>query len=113
MEPKEREYKKLKFGLALKRAMEHATNELNSFRKLESASGIRHASIVQIVNGKKNPSWSTIDSILEGLELSLSDFASYYDSVTENDILEYKKKLKEKMRGQANNSNQIKRTTNK
>lgn len=112
MEPKEREYKKLKFGLALKRAMEDSGNELNSFRKLESASGIRHASIVEIVNGKKNPSWSTIDSILEGLELTLGEFAYYYDSITENDILEYKKKLKEKTSGQAKTPKQIKKARN-
>lgn len=67
-----------------------------SFRKLESASGIRHASIVEIVNGKKNAAWSTVDAILEGLEITLTNFASIYDNLIEMEILEYKKELEKK-----------------
>ena len=106
MENKEKDYKKLRFGLALKRFMDQKAapdtlgsndadnkNKSLSFRKLESSSGIRHATIVEIVNGKKNAAWSTVDSLLDGLGISLSEFASVYDALTEKEILEYKKDL--------------------
>lgn len=105
MDNKEREYRKLRFGLTLKKCMEKTQMKISidkkqfkslSFRKLESASGIRHASIVEIVNGKKNPSWSTVDAILEGLEITLTDFALIYDYLEEKEILEYKRELDKK-----------------
>ncbi len=64
-----------------------------SFRKLETASGIRHASIVEIVNGKKNASWTTVDAILEGLEMTLTQFAKVYDNLTDAEVSAYKKEV--------------------
>lgn len=104
MDFKEKEYRKLKLGLAFKKCMESYLGDpvdkegskSLSFRKLGSSSGIRHASIVEIVNGKKNAAWSTIDAILEGLEITLTIFASVYDNLSEIEILEYKKVLEKK-----------------
>jgi transcriptional regulator with XRE-family HTH domain len=107
MENKEKEYRKLKFGLALKKVMDEVAKKqelsgedkdkgkakLLSFRKLESTSGIRHATIVEIVNGKKNAAWSTVDALLEGLEIDLTQFALIYDSLSEQEVLQYKKEL--------------------
>jgi hypothetical protein len=109
MEDKEKEYRKLKFGLALKRIMDRAldkeaTTESESandqekkkslsFRELESASGIRHATIVEIVNGKKNAAWSTVDALLDGLGINLTQFATVYDNLNEQEVLQYKKEL--------------------
>ena len=109
MENKEKDYRKLKFGLTLKRFMDQKAepdslgnndggnkSKSLSFRKLESSSGIRHATIVEIVNGKKNAAWSTVDALLDGLGISLAEFASVYDGLSEKEILDYKKELEEK-----------------
>lgn len=112
METKDKEFRKLKFGLALKIVMSKTVirstefdkaadqiklkSESLSYRNLETDSGIPHPSIVNIVNGKKNPSWSTIDALLEGLELSLSDFAAVYDSLTTEQVEKHKKEIQKK-----------------
>lgn len=99
----------LKLGLAFKKLMKPdspgpESNSVGmvsrsfSFRELESESGIRHATIVEIVNGKKNPAWSTIDALLEGLAISLTEFASVYDSLTKKEVLEYKQEIQRKKR---------------
>jgi transcriptional regulator with XRE-family HTH domain len=105
MENKEKEYRKLRFGLALKLIMDRTFDKQKSkeqqtknfkslsFRKLESSSGIRHATIVEIVNGKKNAAWSTVDALLEGLEIDLTQFAFVYDNLTEQEVIQYKKEL--------------------
>lgn len=81
-----------KKGQSLGKTNEDAT----SFRKMERASGIRHASIVKIVNGEKNASWSTIDALLEGLEMTLTDFAAIYDSITEKEVVSHQKEITRK-----------------
>ena len=105
MESKDKELKKLKIGLAFKKIMDQGkgqdpenkgNEDASSFRKIERASGIRHASIVEIVNGKKNPAWTTIDAVLEGLDMTVSDFASIYDSIVEEEIIEYKTEIDRK-----------------
>jgi len=106
MDRKEKDIRKFKLGLALLKAMGKVTKDESdpqtlsadqkksvSFRKLETASGIRHASIVEIVNGKKNASWTTVDAILEGLEMTLAQFAKIYDNLTEDEISIYKKEV--------------------
>jgi transcriptional regulator with XRE-family HTH domain len=112
MEIKDKENRKLRFGIALKKFMEKAVSDNSdsntieqiddqkrkslSFRKLETNSGIRHASIVEIVNGKKNAAWSTVDALLEGLDITLSEFAIVYDKITEKEIVEYKREIEKK-----------------
>lgn len=106
MDRKDKDTRKFKLGLALKKAMgkvikdepDPQTSSVDkrkslSFRKLETASGIRHASIVEIVNGKKNASWTTVDAILEGLEITLAQFAKIYDNLTDDEISIYKKEV--------------------
>lgn len=105
MDAGEKHFRMLKFGLAFKKIMDQnkqakslgKTNEdATSFRKMERASGIRHASIVKIVNGEKNASWSTIDALLEGLEMTLTDFAAIYDAITEKDVVSHQKEIAKK-----------------
>lgn len=109
MDRKDKDTRKFKLGLALMKAMGKVVkdesdpqtpsadqNKSLSFRKLETASGIRHASIVEIVNGKKNASWTTVDAILEGLEMTLAQFAKIYDNLTEDEISIYKKEVTSK-----------------
>ena len=84
------------FSIEIESPDDKEKNKSLSFRKLETASGIRHATIVEIVNGKKNAAWSTVDALLDGLEINLTDFASIYDSLSEADVLAYKKELEKR-----------------
>jgi len=59
-------------------------------------SGITNASLVQIIDGRKNASWSTVDAILEGLEMTLTQFAFIYDALTPGEVEEYKKEVERK-----------------
>lgn len=115
MDEKEKSYRKLKFGLALKKVMDEPIKKIAlkgdgkvasiSTRELESLSGIRHATIVQIANGTKNASWSTIDALLDGLNLTLSEFASIYDSIQESDVIAYRKEIERKKSVRAKKKN--------
>jgi hypothetical protein len=108
MELTEKEYRKLRLGLAIMKLMGKVTKinsikeagaeekEAISFRALEANSGIRHASIVEIVNGKKNAAWSTIAALLDGLQINLSQFGSVYDKINDDEIRAYIKELAEK-----------------
>jgi transcriptional regulator with XRE-family HTH domain len=100
MEPKDKKNIKLKFALAVNRILEQnkkktASNKLDgtkdhkivdSLRKLEAASGISFPIIQKVSKGEKNAALSTIVSIAEGLNLSLSEFFSYYDKVSDEEI---------------------------
>lgn len=113
MDAKEKDYRKLRFALALKISMEgfnksktpsiegFKVNPKNiSFRELEANSGIPHPAIVQIIHGKKNASWTTVDALLEGLDITLSKFAAVYDKITEQEIEEYKREIEKKKQEQ-------------
>lgn len=107
MENKEKEFIKLRFGLTFKKIIDrnkakalenkdHAIvdrNLINSFRKLEIASGIRNATILEIIAGKKNAASTTIIALLDALEMTLSEFGSLYDSIKEQEISDYKRTL--------------------
>jgi len=123
MENKEKELIKLRFGLAFKQiiernkalSLEKKTNnkEANapivSMRKLEAASGIRHATIVEIISGKKNAASTTIAALIDALGMNMTDFGSYYDRIGEKEVMEYKKKLEKtkKERGTKATKNKI------
>jgi len=107
MENKEKEFIKLKFGLAFRKiidknkakALENKDNDIsdrnliNSFRKLETASGIRNATILELIAGKKNAASTTIIALLDALEMTLGEFGSIYDSIKEQEVSEYKRTL--------------------
>ena len=110
MEKNDRENKRLRLGLAIRRIV-HANNEkvleginskhhskkiANTIRKLGTFSGIPNASLVQIVNGQRNAAWTTFDAILEGLYITLSEFAAVYDKITEKELEEYKREIEKK-----------------
>lgn len=107
MDEKEKNLKKVRFGLALKRAMEgnlsstgkgslNSTPQIISARQLESSSGIPHPSILHIINGKKNPSWSTIAALLEGLEINVETFGAIYDSLGDKEVNDHNKTVEKK-----------------
>lgn len=106
MDHSEKDELKIKFGLALLKVIQAnkikseenkkgAVKDLqliDSLRKLESSSGIPYASIHRIASGTKNPSFTTIVAIMEGLSITLGDFFNkYYNSITNAEIDAYKK----------------------
>ncbi len=113
MEGKEKQNIKLRFGLCLRNILDKnkaifIENEKNgiedkglvkSIGKLATLSGIPKASIIRIISGKINTSSSTLAAIIDTLEIGLSGFGAYYDSISEKDIEEYKKELVTKQKG--------------
>ena len=103
----EKEYIKLKFGLCLKRIIEGNKSKsqenrlegikdhklIPSLRKLEAATGLRFATLQEIAAGKGNATCTSIVTIAETLNMSLSQFFSHYDAITEKDVSDYKAEL--------------------
>lgn len=71
---------------------------VTSLRKLAASSQTECAIIQKITSGKKDPQFSTLAAIIDGFEISFSEFSNVYDSVSEKDIEEYKNSLKEKLK---------------
>ena len=98
---------RLRFGLTLKlimdqnksKALYNAENNIkdrnliDSYGKLESASGLRKATLIDFASGRANSTCTTIAAILEALDMTLSEFGSYYDKITEKEISDYKKSI--------------------
>jgi transcriptional regulator with XRE-family HTH domain len=107
VEQKDIAYSKLRFGLALKKVLEEKKakglqnkakglkdhNLINSFGKLESSSGLRKATLVDIATGSRSASFSTIAAILDAFEMTLTEFGSYYDNISDKEVSEYKKEI--------------------
>jgi transcriptional regulator with XRE-family HTH domain len=60
--------------------------------------GLRKATLIDFASGKSNQSATTIGAILDAFNMSLSEFATYYDRITEKDIIEYKKEIEQARR---------------
>lgn len=109
MEKLEKEIIKLKLGLSLQRII--ANNKLKkqenkaigkkdlklvtSLRQLEAASGVDFPAIQKISTGKMNASSTAIVAIADGLNLTLPEFWSYYEKITDKEALEYKRSIEE------------------
>ncbi len=103
----EEKYIKIKFGLAFSKLL--ADNKRDKENNLENGivdmelnytlgkisidTGLRVATLSDIFSGKSNPKAVTIVMILISLGKTLSDLASYYDSLTENEIKDHMNKL--------------------
>jgi|SRR6218665_99410 len=120
MESKEKQYILLKWGLSLKLIVEknktlvqdrkaqgiRDKNIINSFGRLEAASGIPKATLVNISLGRKNAASTTWTAILEALDMSMADFGQVFDSIKETEVLFYKDELENarKERARAKNA---------
>lgn len=67
-----------------------------SLRKLAASSDTEYAIIQKITASKKDPQFSTLAAIVDGLGISFSEFFQIFESVTKDDIDDYKGALKEK-----------------
>lgn len=107
LDKKEIQAVQLRFGLSLKRILDKnkakaSENKLegldnpkliDSYGKLESSSGLRKATLIDVTVGKRNATFTTIAAILDALGMTLTEFGSYYDSISEEEIWEYKKTI--------------------
>lgn len=83
----EKESIKLKYATALHYALKNSKFE--SIRKLATDSGMEYAHLQRVFSGKVDVSLTTSISILEALEIKLSDFFALYETITEKKIKEF------------------------
>ena len=103
---KEKQIGIYKLGLTLQKIIEENKiaslsndqkhNAINSLRKLAASSRVEFSIIQKISTGKRNPSFSTILNLVDGLNMSLSDFSNVYDSISEEDAVRYKREIEKK-----------------
>ena len=69
-----------------------------SLRKLAASSGTEYSIIQKITSGKKDPQFSTLAAIIDGFGISFLEFSKIYDSISYEEIDQYKRALKEKLK---------------
>ncbi|MFD2938476.1 hypothetical protein [Flavobacterium sp.] len=94
---------KLKTALSLRRLLEsnknypHNENDVDvivkSYGKVSDEVDIRKATVSNILNAKSVAKSTTLILILEAMGFSLNDFAKTYYSISESDIVAFKKFL--------------------
>lgn len=107
IDKKESEVAKLRLGLTLKTILDKNkaiaaenkkkgikdTNLISSFGKLETNTGLRKATIVDIVTAKRKAEFASVAAILTAFEISFSEFGSLYDAITDNQLTSFKQEL--------------------
>lgn len=99
MKPKERAEKlqiKLRFAAGLEKALKNS--EFDSFRQLALTIGFETSHIQRITTGKVDLTLSSVISLAEVLDISYAELAGYYDSVTDAELQEFIKAIKERKR---------------
>jgi hypothetical protein len=102
----EKELALYRLGLTLLKIIEDNNNSsqsdnqrhlsINSLRKLAAASSVEYSIVQKISTAKRNPSFTTIINLVDGFNLSLSEFILIYDSIPEGDVVKYKNELARK-----------------
>jgi len=101
MNAKEKQLTKHRLGLCLQKILEENNNRdklnlVSSLHQLSASSGVEYSIIQKISSGKKDPQWTTVISLIDGLNLSFSLFLEYYSKITESEILQEVEKRKKK-----------------
>lgn len=89
MNVKEKQIIKSKLGLTIQKIIKankakDSPTAISSLRKLAASSGVEYAIIQLISSGKRDPQWSTVTAIVEGLGLSMTEFSTWYDDTSES-----------------------------
>jgi hypothetical protein len=70
-------------------------DSVNSLRKLAASSSLEYSLIQKITSGKKDPQFTTLVALAEGLNLKLYELIKLIEDLTEDDFKKYKiKRLK-------------------
>lgn len=107
IDKKETETAKLKLGLVLKKIITANKEEardnkgngnkdrdlITSFGKLESSTGLRKATLVDIFTANRSAGFHTIAAILNALDISFTEFATRYDALSKEEIAAYENSL--------------------
>ena len=88
MEGKEKLINKYRLGLAIQAIINEnksgmKENAIMSLRKLAAASGVEYSIIQKISSGQKDPQFTTILSLADGLNISIIELLSYFEKITE------------------------------
>lgn len=67
---------------------------ITSLRGLSTASSVQRSALTSIVGAKKDPQFSSIIKLTEALNISFVEFATVYDSITEQQLAEIAQRLK-------------------
>jgi hypothetical protein len=92
----EKEQIRFRFAAALDIAL--SESNIPSVRQLSINAKMEPAHLQRIYNGEVDLSLVSIISIIEGLEISNSQFFQYFDIISEKDILNFRKKLERQKR---------------
>ncbi len=97
MNTEEKDFLKAKFGYCIKKiildnkaskTLTTSDKSISSLRKLAAASEVEFAIIQKVVTGQKNPAFTTIYAIIDGLGLSLSEFFKIFESIDSTEFVE-------------------------
>lgn len=92
---------KLRYATALYKALKNSP--FKSFRKMAEAGDLEPSHIQKISVGKVNVSLTINVAIADALGISYSEYAAYYDGVTDDDIEQFLKYLKKQKAIRGNN----------
>lgn len=98
MEDKEKIIVKRKLGLTVQEVLainKKSNNKIKvgSLRKLAASSGVEYSIIQKISTGQKDPQFTTIISLIDGLGLTPNEFFFLYDKIQDTPIIQKKKSL--------------------
>ena len=60
--------------------------KVTSLRKLAASSGVEYSIIQKISSGKKDPQFTTLVALVEGLEMTMTEFFAYYEKISSEDM---------------------------
>jgi len=97
MEKKEKDNLKHRIGYCLRKIISQNkdlglddegsnSDNISSLRKLAASSGIEYAIVQKITSGKKNPAYTTLVAIAEGLNITLAEFFKIHDSISDEEL---------------------------
>ena len=112
MEAREKDLIKLRFALALWRRLEYNKGQaagqlqpgknrsetVDSYQKMERASGIPKATIIGIFQGRINAATTTLWAIAEALDGGMTALAKEIDQITEEDLAAYRETIRRNQR---------------
>ena len=103
MDVKEKLLAKYKLALTIQKIISNNLSKnkegsVTSLRKLAASSETEYSIIQKISSNKKDPQFSTLAAIIDGFGISFSEFERIYDSISDEEIDEYKNLLKEKLK---------------
>lgn len=84
---------KLQYATALHKALKDSA--IKSFRQLAKNAGMEPAHVQRISTGQLDVGITTTIALVQALNLTLTEFGFYFDSVTEKEISEFKKLLEQ------------------